>query len=190
MARSHVARIHAILAYPQLTVGRGVIFHPGARLRAYDGGTMVIGTGTSIGRGALLIAEGSKLEIGAHGFIGEGSIIVAKAGIRIGDDSLIAERVTIRDQDHPIRAFPRNREPANAVPIAIGDNVWIGAKASVLKGVTIGDHCVVGAHAVVTRDVPAASIALGIPAAVRGTVLQRSDDVARVPSSPIRDESA
>ena len=188
--RSHASVLYVVLAYPRVTVGRGVIIHPRARLRAYDGGTMVIGAGTSIGCGALLIAEGGTLEIGARGFVGEASIIVAKAGIHVGVDSLIAERVTIRDQDHTIRAFPRRRAPSHAVPIIIGDNVWIGANASVLKGVAIGDDCVVGAHAVVTRDVPAGSIALGVPAVVRGHIDQRSDVSVGVTTYVARDGAA
>ena len=86
----------------------------------------------------------------------------------IGEDCLIAELVSIRDHDHrfadldvPIRA-----QGADVAEVNIGRNVWIGSKATVLKGVTIGDDAIVGAGAVVTRDVPANAIVIGVPARV------------------------
>lgn len=155
------------LAYPEIEIGRGVRLGAGASLRAFDGGSMRIGAGADIGRNAVLVADGGTLQIGPRGFVGQGTTIVATQAITIGADSLISEFITIRDQDHSIDGCPRNRAGFTTAPIRIGDNVWIAAKASVLRGVTIGDHSVIGAHAVVTRDIAASSIATGVPARVR-----------------------
>ena len=79
--------------------------------------------------------------------------------------------MTIRDQNH---RFGPGLTTAQAgfitAPVTIGDNVWIGAKVMVTKGVTIGENAVIGANSVVTRDIPANSVAVGIPARVIRTI--------------------
>ena len=100
-------------------------------------------------------------------FVGPGSIIVSKAGISIGEDVLVAERVTIRDQDHAIHgdlSLPISRAGFVSAPIIIGDGAWIAAGAVILKGVTIGKGAVVAANAVVNRDVADFEIVGGVPA--------------------------
>ena len=81
---------------------------------------------------------------------------------------MFAEMVSIRDHDH---AFADRRRPYReqgfvAAPVHVGRNVWLGAKVTVCQGVRIGDNTVVGANAVVTRDLPANCVAVGIPARV------------------------
>lgn len=88
--------------------------------------------------------------------------------LEIGDNSIFGERVSIHDENHVIGCGP---EPIasrgwETAPIVIGKNVWVGSKATILQGVRIGDNAVIGANAVVTRDVPANSVAVGIPARV------------------------
>src|SRR5205814_9956626 len=88
---------------------------------------------------------------------------------RIGRHCLIAAGVSIADYaGHPLDADARRRgltSPLEAVrPVEIGDDVWIGSGAAILKGVSIGDRAVIGAHAVVTRDVPSDSVVAGNPA--------------------------
>jgi acetyltransferase-like isoleucine patch superfamily enzyme len=90
--------------------------------------------------------------------------------IEIGEGTLIASGVTIIRHDH---TMPGSGDPRRTLDlelagasIMIGRNVWLGEQSSVLKGVTIGDGTVVGVHAVVTRDIPARAIAVGIPARV------------------------
>lgn len=138
-----------------------------ASISASDGGRVRLGEGTALAANATLVARHGTLEIGANGFVGIGTVIVARDAIRIGRDALIAEYVTIRDQDH---RFGGERPTAlsgfETAPITIGDNVWIGAKATVTRGVTIGDNSVIGANSVVTRDIPANVVAAGIPARV------------------------
>lgn len=100
-----------------------------------------------------------------------GGAICAAASIRIGEGCLIGANVTLADTDfHAIkpanRRYNKNSEEINAAPIVIEDNVFIGANAIVLKGVTIGKNSVIGAGAIVTRDIPANAIAAGNPAKV------------------------
>lgn len=76
--------------------------------------------------------------------------------ISIGKDSLIAEGVTIRDQDHQfdLTEIPIRLQGSTTDAIIIGEDVWLGAKATILKGVRIGDHAIIGANSVVTKDIP------------------------------------
>jgi acetyltransferase-like isoleucine patch superfamily enzyme len=96
-------------------------------------------------------------------------VVVADDSITIGAGCTIAEMVVIRDQDHKgiVGSVWRHGEFTTA-PIVIGSRVWIGAKATVLKGVRVGDDAVIGAGAVVTSEVEPATIVAGIPAAVIG----------------------
>lgn len=103
--------------------------------------------------------------IGSDSYIGAGAVIAASELITIGRDALIAEYVTIRDQDHEFESHgPTRLAGMRTAPIHIGDNVWIGAKATITRGVTIGDNAVVGANSVVTGDVPADAVYAGAPA--------------------------
>lgn len=107
----------------------------------------------------LLDAGEGRLRIGSGTYIGQRSEIYAQESIQIGDDSLIAMDVLIMDTDHHvIEGNDRTR------PVTIGSHVWIGARASVLKGVTIGDGAVIAAAAVVTSDVAPGYLAAGVPA--------------------------
>lgn len=132
-----------------------------------DGAELRIGQGSTLGQGVFLQAKFGVLQIGPNAFIGQGSVIIARGSICIGEDALIAEHVTIRDQDHRFGpGLTTAKAGFTTAPITIGNNVWIGAKATVTKGVTIGDNVVIGANSVVTRDIPANSVAVGAPARV------------------------
>jgi acetyltransferase-like isoleucine patch superfamily enzyme len=89
--------------------------------------------------------------------------------IRIGHGVFIADNVTIRDADNHQML---GRQHVTAQPITIEDHVWIGMNVTILKGVCIGRGAVVAAGAVVTRDVPAASLVGGVPAKVIRTDIQ------------------
>jgi len=98
-----------------------------------------------------------------------GAVLCAGLSIEIGEGTLIGVGAMILDNDFHILTAGgwRNEARANARPIRIGREVFIGARAIILKGVTIGDRAVIGAGAVVTRDVPANCLAAGNPASVR-----------------------
>ena len=118
-----------------------------------------------------------RIVLGDRVFVGHRCSFSAAAGVTVGADTLIASGTSIRDNDgHPLDPEARrNRRPiacADAVPVVIGENVWIGSGCLVLKGVTIGDNSVIGACSVVTSDIPANCIAVGAPA----RVLRRLDE--------------
>jgi len=129
------------------------------------------------------------IHIGDGTFIGHGCEFSVAKSIQIGARCLLAGGVQVRDHDgHPLDARLRSAgEPAprdRVKPVIIGDDVWIGANASILKGVTIGPRVIVAAHAVVTHDVPPDRIIGGNPARL---LAQRSGAVggggAGVPSA-------
>jgi len=98
------------------------------------------------------------------------AVICAAASIRIGEGTILGAGAMVLDTDlhPPVENFGWGADPApGAQPIAIGRGVFIGARAIVLKGVTIGDRAIIGAGAVVTCDVPARHVAVGNPAQVR-----------------------
>jgi len=137
------------------------------RIAITDGGVARFARGSSIDSHATIVVKHGKLVVGQGVYIGIGSLICARDSISIGNDVLIAEYVTIRDQDHdfaPDRVT--SRLGFSTAAIVIGNNVWLGAKATVTRGVTIGDNSVIGANSVGTLDSPPNVVAAGVPAQI------------------------
>ncbi|HEX3290090.1 MAG TPA: sugar O-acetyltransferase [Gaiella sp.] len=109
---------------------------------------------------------GSHISIGARTFVNYDCVLLDVAPIRIGAACQLAPRVQLLTATHPIDPEPRRSGWESAEPIEIADNVWLGGGAIVCPGVTIGEDTVVGAGAVVTRDLPAGVVAAGVPARV------------------------
>ncbi|MGX6604302.1 sugar O-acetyltransferase [Micromonosporaceae bacterium Da 78-11] len=109
---------------------------------------------------------GSQTFVGARTFVNFGLISLDVATVTIGDDVQIGPNVQLLTAYHPVAAGPRRDKWEAARPITIGHNVWLGGGVLVLPGVTVGDNTVVGAGAVVTRDLPADVVAVGNPARV------------------------
>jgi maltose O-acetyltransferase len=128
-----------------------------------------IGEGTVV-RPPLYVDYGSHLRFGARCFANFGLVALDVAAITIGDDVQIGPNVQLLTPTHPVDPALRRERWEAAEPIAIGDNVWLGGGAIVLPGVTIGANTVVGAGAVVTRDLPADVVAVGNPARVVRTL--------------------
>lgn len=105
---------------------------------------------------------GQNIRIGRNVFVNAGCHFQDQGGIFIGDGCLIGHSVVMATLDHGFR--PADRQNLYHSPIVLGKGVWIGAHATILRGVTIGDHAVVAAGAVVTKDVPANTVAGGVPA--------------------------
>lgn len=105
---------------------------------------------------------GVNIHIGEHVFFNSGCRFQDQGGIYIGDNVLIGHNVVLATINHGLN--PKDRNTNFPAPIHIGNNVWIGANATVLPGVTIGDDAVIAAGAVVTKDVPARCVAGGVPA--------------------------
>lgn len=107
---------------------------------------------------------GKNIRLGRRVFVNSGCRFQDQGGITIGDDCLIGHNTVIATLQHAIE--PTRRADLIPFPVVIGRNVWLGANVTVLPGVTIGDDAVIGAGSVVTRDIPARTIAVGSPARV------------------------
>ncbi len=123
--------------------GRRVRFMRDATAKLY--GTVTIGDDVFFNRGCHVVVH-SRLTVGAHCLFGELVSIHDEAHIPGADDRPLASRGLV------------------ARPITLGDNVWVGAKTTILSGVHIGDNVVIGANSVVTRDIPSNTVAVGAPA--------------------------
>lgn len=107
---------------------------------------------------------GKNIKIGKNVFINACCRFQDQGGIEIGDGSLIGHNTTIATLNHDFNPYKRaNLHPS---PVKIGKNVWIGSDSTILPGVEIGDGAVIGAGSIVTKNVPANSIAVGSPARV------------------------
>jgi maltose O-acetyltransferase len=125
-----------------------------------------LGDGSSI-LPRFLCDYGSQISIGANTFVNYDAILLDCAPIVIGDHVSIGPRVQFLTPLHPIDDHEARRDGwESASPIAVGDNVWLGGGVIVCAGVTIGDHTVVGAGSVVTRDLPDHVLAVGSPCRV------------------------
>lgn len=113
----------------------------------------------------IRVDHGVSLRVGRNVFINHGCTISDIGGVDIGDDVLIAPNVSLLSSGHPVEPLERIRR-VTAAPIVVGRNVWIGAGATVLQGVTVGDDSVIAAGAVVAHDVPPATLVGGVPARV------------------------
>ncbi len=109
-----------------------------------------------------------NLTVGERVIFGHHCTLAAREHIEIGSDCMIAELVSIRDHDHAFAGSGGVYREQGFVcaPVRIGRNVWLGGKVTVCKGVSIGDNSVIGANAVVTKDVPANCVAGGVPARI------------------------
>ena len=107
---------------------------------------------------------GKNITIGKRVFINEGCCFQDQGGIEIGDDCLIGHQVVFATLNHD--PVPEKRGNMTAAPIRIGNRVWIGALATILAGVTVGENSIVAAGAVVTKDVPANTVVGGVPAKI------------------------
>jgi acetyltransferase-like isoleucine patch superfamily enzyme len=110
----------------------------------------------------ISVNQGAKLEIGS-GRTNKDVDITCFHSIKIGNDVRLSKGVMIRDSDNHDMARPGYMQ---SMPVVISDHVWIGLRAIILKGVTIGEGAVVAAGAVVTRDVPPRTLVGGVPARV------------------------
>lgn len=107
--------------------------------------------------------HGYRLEIGVDVFINHDATLNDMGGIMIGDDTMLGPHVSLLTGGHPTSATNR-RSGLTLAPITLCRNVWVGAGATILGGVTLGDGAVVAAGAVVTHDVEPASLVAGVPA--------------------------
>ena len=136
-------------------------------------GMLYVAKGASLEVGAFDVYAGSRINVNegaslkmGDGYINYDSVIDVFSSVYIGHNVVISERVVIRDSDnHTIRYNDTEGKPGT-LPIVIGDHVWIGMNSIILKGVNIGEGAIIAAGSVVNKDVPAYSMAGGVPAKV------------------------
>ena len=130
--------------------------------------------GVTIGK-QCTISGIKNIKIGKNSSIGGRALILCtRAKLIIGNYVMIGPQVTIITGDHKINAIGKymadvsdsEKDPENDLPVVIEDDVWIGANSTILKGVTIGEGAVIGSGSLVTKDIPAWTIAIGHPAKV------------------------
>lgn len=109
---------------------------------------------------------GYNIEVGENFFANYNCVILDCAKVAMGDNVLLAPNVAIYTAGHPLDPEKRNEGWEYALPVTIGNNVWVGGNVVILPGVTIGDNVVIGAGSVVAKDIPANSIAMGNPCKV------------------------
>lgn len=118
---------------------------------------------------------GYNIHLGAQFYANVNLVILDCASVTIGDNVFIAPHVGIYTAGHPHDVTRRNQGLEYALPITIGNNVWIGGGVTILPGVTIGDNTVIGAGSVVTRDIPASVLAFGNPCRVARPLSPQDD---------------
>lgn len=125
--------------------------------------------GSKISSNCTIIGDYSNIVLHSNAEINAGCLLLAKDRIEIGENSTLAYGVTVLTSANP--NGPKNKlaaiYPKITAPVAICDNVWIGANATILPGITIGEMSVVAAGAVVTRDVPSGVLVAGNPAVIK-----------------------
>lgn len=149
------------------SVGRDTIFEGLIDLPLLN--RVVIGEQCLISAGvSFVVTATGGITLGNRVYLGRNCVLASDTGISIGENSMVAEFVSIIDADHGFdnNDLPIRDQDLKPAPITIGRDVWIGRGCAILKGITIGDGSVVGANSVVTRDIPPYAVACGAPARV------------------------
>jgi acetyltransferase-like isoleucine patch superfamily enzyme len=158
------------------------LLHPGVETEGFvflprkyevvvrSGGRMRIGSWVWIGRNNALRCHEGQLVIGRNTIFGSDDTVNCYGDVYIGPECLFADSVYIVDFDHnywdPVMSI--RSQGIYTAPIRLEGNIWVGTKACILRGVTVGKGSVIGAMSMVNRDVPAYSVVGGIPAKVIG----------------------
>jgi acetyltransferase-like isoleucine patch superfamily enzyme len=176
--RAIAARVRARswrLLHRGISVGAGAKAGSGCRLIIDPHARIVLGAGCEIDDGTTLAAyDEARIVLGAGSFVGHRSTLAARRSIEIGARTFLAELVSIRDHDHRV-GLPPSAGAMDVEAVVVGDDVWIGSKATVLRGARIGDGAVIGANAVARGEIPPRSVSVGVPARVVRS-LTASDD--------------
>lgn len=152
---SRILRPHLLLSPESLSIGRDSVIYPGAHITPHKEWAGV--------------KYNSEIKIGDGVYIGGHAYFAAIDSIEIEDGCVLSEYVYITDHAHGVHPGrgPIMKQPLESRgPVHIGRNCFLGFRVSVLPGVRLGEHCVVGANSVVTRSFPAYSMVAGCPARV------------------------
>jgi acetyltransferase-like isoleucine patch superfamily enzyme len=139
---------------------------PGVTIQVGKGAHVELGRWSWVGHGCKLRCHEGEITIGAKSVMGQECTISAYRRVSIGRECVIADRVMMIDFDHGMAEVDRpiRLQGIYKRDVRVGNNVWIGYGACILRGVTVGDNAVIGTGAVVTKDVPANAIVGGVPA--------------------------
>ncbi len=147
----------------------GMVFlGPRLQLQIARGARVRLGRFVWVGHGTKIRCHEGEVEIGAKTVIGQDCTISAYRHVRIGEQCVIADRAMFIDFDHNVADVeaPIRRQGIYMRDVVVGNNVWIGYNAQILRGVEVGDNAIIGANSVVTRSIPANAVAAGTPARV------------------------
>lgn len=157
----------AVIVGRNIHVGDGCSFENGSLIECSDG-PIRMGDSCHVRSGAKLYAWNGSIEIGSYVSFNTGVVIYGTGGVVIGNDVRVAANTIIVASSHVFSDLnvPIRSQGCTAKGIKIEDDVWIGANATILDGVTIGRGAVVAAGAVVNRDVPQFAVVGGVPARI------------------------
>ena len=172
MLNAKYARLLLRLGRRKLVLGRrlrldGIAFiGPRCELEVGQKGTLELGRWSWIGHGSKIRSHEGTVSIGAKTVLGQECTISSYQHISIGRECVIADRVMMIDFDHGMVEVERpiRLQGIYKRDVHVGNNVWIGYGACILRGVTVGDNAVIGTNSVVTKDVPANAVVGGVPA--------------------------
>jgi acetyltransferase-like isoleucine patch superfamily enzyme len=141
---------------------------PRVVLQIGTGAEIRLGRWSWLGHGTKIRCHEGVVDIGAKTVFGQECTISAYQHVSVGRECVIADRVMLIDFDHGVVEVDRpiRHQGIYKRDVRVGNNVWIGYGACILRGVTIGDNAIVGTNSVVTRDVPANAVVAGVPARV------------------------
>jgi acetyltransferase-like isoleucine patch superfamily enzyme len=168
--RLRIARLNSTHG---ITIGNPAYLSSSARLQLksdgrHFGGKIIIGDDVTISDGVIIATYGGTVAIGSRAYVGPYCVLYGHGGLRIGSNTMIGAHTVIVPANHSFNRtdIPLNLQPTRTQGITIADDVWIGARCCILDGVNIGRGAVIGAGAVVTKDIDAYSVAFGVPALV------------------------
>ena len=141
---------------------------PGVKFEIGKDATVFMGRWSWLGHGCKLRAHEGSVSIGAKSVLGQECTISSYKHVSIGRECIVADRVMLIDFDHGMVEVERpiRNQGIYMREVNVGHNVWIGYGACILRGVTIGNNCVIGTSSVVTKDVPDNAVVGGVPARV------------------------
>jgi acetyltransferase-like isoleucine patch superfamily enzyme len=141
---------------------------PKVVLQIGKNGRVELGRWSWVGHGTKIRCHEGVVSIGAKTVLGQECTVSAYQHVSIGRECVIADRVMLIDFDHGVVEVERpvRLQGIYKRDVRVGNNVWIGYGACILRGVTVGDNAIIGTSAVVTKDVPANAVVAGVPARV------------------------
>src|SRR3954454_429143 len=141
---------------------------PGVTLEIGNDAKMHLGRWSGLGHGTKIRAHEGEVRIGAKTVLGQECTISSVQHVSLGRECIVADRVMLIDFDHGVVEVERpiRLQGIYKRDVHVGNNVWVGYGACILRGVTVGDNAIIGTSSVVTRDVPANAVVAGVPARI------------------------